>query len=374
MIRKLFKFIITLIVLVVLAAVIFMVMPFTPKEDPDRLGGYDNVIGNNVSMSKVTTTINQIALLGAHDAFSSGIKMSSGVNTNEDGIIRNGFVNTFGKGLIVKFTKTQNASAKQLLFAGVRYFDVRVTLIDGVYYCVHSLLSGELKEYVKDITEFLKNHPKEFVIFDIQHFYTPNGSNGELPDADYENLYKFLEQEGLFEYINYTALEAELGPGALTYLSVTNVGTKGGVVLLSKNNNYDKRILKRDGDAPKEGVASQTIRSRWHDCNSTKNLVKGIEEEYNTITTSNGLYNGVFRINQAQLTAMQNDISVIRSIFRWSLLHMSKKHNAELVKDKERFMRWLNAMPIFMVDYSQSTKGDFNKLANEYIAEYNRNI
>ena len=65
---------------------------------------------------------------------------------------------------------------------------------------------------------------------------------------------------------------------------------------------------------------------------------------------------------------------IIKSLCSWSILEMAKSFNYKLVQDEQRFTKWLEAMPIFMTDYTTSNQGDFNKLANEYIMAYNKNL
>jgi hypothetical protein len=62
--------------------------------------------------------------------------------------------------------------------------------------------------------------------------------------------------------------------------------------------------------------------------------------------------------------------SVLRNVFGWSLLNLAENHNAKLVAHPD-FFKWLAAMPVFMVDFVNSEKGDFNELVNQKICEYN---
>lgn len=64
----------------------------------------------------------------------------------------------------------QMLSVKQQLLAGVRYFDFRITKYRCALYGEHGLFTRQLKRYLKDIDEFLIEHPKEVVILHFQRF------------------------------------------------------------------------------------------------------------------------------------------------------------------------------------------------------------
>ena len=53
---------------------------------------------------------------------------------------------------------------------------------------------------------------------------------------------------------------------------------------------------------------------------------------------------------------------------------MARNFNTKLISDKDEFMAYLDAMPIYMADYVTSNKGNFNKIANEYIMEANSKL
>ena len=109
-----------------------------------------------------------------------------------------------------------------------------------------------------------------------------------------------------------------------------------------------------------------------HETNSIKELLDGINSEYNYLIDNP--YEDVLVVNQAQRTAFLNNAKIINSLFKWSLLDMAKNTNRELIKNKDEFIRNLSVMPIFMVDYATSNAGNFNKLVNEYIIEYNKSL
>ena len=326
------------------------------------------------SITNQDAKVVDIKMLGAHDAFTEGIKMNSKPNEIEGGIVTNKAVNLLAKGLVVRMTKTQNVSADAMLKAGVRYFDVRATKIDDKYYATHGYIGKEIIEYVKEIVDFLGSHDGEFIIFDLQHFYTQSGSNYDLELADYQsfleymNTYKNDKNKSFLDYVHYDTSIDNLSD--LTYKKV--IGEDAGIIILAKCGN-NKFIYKRDNDANRvEDRTYSSIRSYWHNDNRTKKMLSSMEEEYNFIKTHD--YQNILRVNQAQKTGFFTDLKILRSLFSWSLLDMASFFNQKMISNKDAFMKYLDAMPIYMADYVTSNRGNFNKLANEYIMEANKNL
>ena len=143
--KKIRKFIGFILLLLILVIILILQIPFSFVNSKPNTE-YDNVL--STSITNMNAKIVDIALLGSHDSFSDGIKYSSKSNTNEGGITNNKIVSTVAKGLVVKMSKAQVCSAKEQLYAGIRYFDVRITKIDGIYYTCHGYLSNKLEIYL----------------------------------------------------------------------------------------------------------------------------------------------------------------------------------------------------------------------------------
>lgn len=358
-----------LVILVLLILTLFMPFSFVSKKAKNN---YEFIMKDSIENKNALVT--KIKMLGAHDSFTEGIKLSSKPDPNETGIATNKYVNLFAKGLVVRMSKTQNVSATTMLNAGVRYFDVRVTKVDDKYYVCHGYLGKDILDYVKEMVDFLGNHDGEFIVFDLQHFYTADGANYELAKEDYEaffdyvNNYKNDKNKSFLDYVHYNANADSLSN--LTYEKV--IGENAGIIVLAKEDGLSYAYY-RDKDASyKEGRTYYSIRSFWHEDNNTSRILKGIEEEYNYIKEKG--YEGIFIVNQAQKTGFILNQKMIRSLFSWSLLDMARDFNSQMIKDKDRFMKYLDAMPIYMADYVTSNKGDFNNLACKYIMEANKNL
>lgn len=65
-----------------------------------------------------------------------------------------------------RWSKTQEFSVKLQLQNGIRYFDLRLASKIGSdeLFFVHGLYSCEVKDVLKEINEFLNEHPKEVQI------------------------------------------------------------------------------------------------------------------------------------------------------------------------------------------------------------------
>lgn len=316
-----------------------------------------------------------IAMLGAHDAFSSDISFSSEVNKNETGIVTNKLVGFLAKGFVKRMSKAQTANAMQLLMSGVRYLDVRITLVDGEYYTAHGLISNTLEYYLKDVVEFLGTHPGEVIVFDIQHFQTPTGSSNP---EEFSNLFAYMKTvknsqgKSIFDYVYYANGISQIPLSELRYSTATNGKTTAGAIVLAKIIGFSS-VYARDGQTL-EGYAdnSKTIRSLWHETNSYDVLAKGIEKEVEFVK-NNGIKD-VFVVNQAQLTGFVGEFNLLKSLFKWSIMDMAANSNAKLIQDKDTFMKNIEYLKIFMVDNATSTKGDFVHKVNQYILEANAKV
>ncbi len=350
------KFSATLGVIITLLAIV-MYIPRTA-----RIGYKNDKYANILKDANIAadTRVVDIAMLGAHDAFSSNINLLSAPDSAESGIVKNKAVNAVFKGGLVRVLKAQQDGAKVLLNRGVRYFDVRISYVEGEWYTKHGLLDTNLFYYLKDIYDFLENRPQEFVILDVQHIYTGESNIKEF--LNYLIDLRFVGNPlGLNDFIHHTSA---IPLNDLLYFDVLGP-THGGIVLL----------LKDDGSAD---VAQKTlfyerndaIRSKWHNKRYVRDIVPLINEEAAYLKTLAD--SDFFRVNQAQLTPdyLKDPLGTLG---RWSLINIAATSNAKLLNNKA-FDEWLSVMPIFMVDFANSRYARFNTRVNEKIIEYNRNL
>lgn len=317
---------------------------------------YVNIMGE--SELSQTTRVVDIAMLGAHDAFSDKITTKSKMNPaeTEDSFIGNKTFLTFADGIVSRLSRAQVSGADTLLKKGVRYFDVRIAFVDNEYYTTHAFLSDKLEIYLKEVIAFLASNPSEFVIFDIQHAY--------LGDKNFEDLFNYIDSvevngRSLLSFVNYDP--TTIGLGALTYGEVTSNG--GGAVILAKTEQTEAMRY--------HYVYKDSIRSYWHEKNVKSELIKGIESEYANLTENASEYKDMLRVNQAQLTGTFGGDTIFNTIFGWSLIDMANGMNKELIKH-EKFKEWFKAMPILMVDYADCPSS--NAIMNDAVIEYNKGL
>ncbi len=352
--KKIRKIIGFLFLFIFLLLVMVLVSPFSFTFSTSKKGNYHDVMRRSLSEHE-DRLITEVAMLGAHDAFSSEIGFTSKTDPAEEGIASNKVLNKVLKGMIVRQSRAQKSNTAILLSSGVRYFDVRLSNVKGTWYTKHALISDTLSNYLKPMIKFLSENPGEFVIFDIQHCYYGASDYNGLIDALKEITYN---NQSILDFLNY--LPTTIPLSLLTYRLVTLGGNKGGIIILAKNEttnysyNYDT-----------------SIRSIWHNKITDEEMFAGISAEYEYLTNHKFETAGKLVVNQAQKTAQINN-QIMNTIFGWSLLDLANNFNYKLASHPD-FKKWLTEMPIVMVDYADSKKGDFNKKVNELIISYNQN-
>jgi len=368
--KKIFKRISIIVSFVLLSAILFVLVfgkaGFSFSGYTEDGNDYSDVIASGVENKNPRVV--DIAMLGAHDAFSSRISKNSPIDPGEaeDSILRNKTVGFFADGLFARLSKSQRGDATDMLENGVRYLDVRLSYIEGTWFTKHALVSDELSYYLEDVIDFLADNPGEFIVFDIQHVY--------LGEATFDDLFTYLDtfevnSQSLLDFIHYDPTAIALGD--LRYNDVTVNGTESGVVLLAKTEHsptLQKHYVRGDGDT--EGSTVISIRSLWHNTSNGRKMLNGIREEYENIRSTDD-YDNVFRVNQAQKTGVISGPDLIDTIIGWSLVDMASYFNSRLVRQAD-FTDWFSAMPILMVDYAISNRGHFNSTANLAIIAYNQ--
>lgn len=348
------KGLLCLLILLVLLVVFIGQAQFDFTKDVYTENDYSNIMRDNITGNP---RVVDVVMLGAHDAFSNNISKQSDVDPHEDAdaIINNRVARMIGGGMFVRVAKAQKSSAYDLCVRGVRYFDVRITRYSDDWYTMHGLISDELAVYLEDIVRFLSETEGEFIVFDMQHSYVADSSMAELLRHIDSVRYN---GKSIFDFVRYDPTEIPLGE--LRYEDVVNGGS--GVVILAVAQQYP-------GCGFYEYETS--MRSVWHNKNDKNEMLALINEEYMTLVNNPELDRDKFRKNQVQMTGKYSGTSIFRTIFGWSLLDMANNFNAELLDDPN-FMDWFSVLPIFMTDYADSMKGDFNDRIIEAVNEFNR--
>jgi len=348
--KTLFIIALTLLPLSLLAFFLFSGATLTPN--PHNHVDFSRVIRDNVAPN---TRVVDIAMLGAHNAFTHQINTRSAVapyNTNP-------FVNTttsrIAPGLISRLMLAQKSCVSGLLMYGVRYFDVRITPYNGGWYTHHNLISAPLEAYLTDIIDFLYANPGELIVFDIQH--------AQLGGRLYSELWEFIADVrsnglSLFDFVNFDPFNTLLGE--LTLGQATRYGAA--VIILAKTPALPSLF---------HYEYYTSIRSHWHNRIRTAEMLEDIQGEYDFLSQHFNNFANMFRVNQAQTTPVFSGARNVAATLRgWSLLRHNARHNVELLHHED-FANWLYVMPIFMVDFADSPVGGFHAGVMEIINAHN---
>jgi len=138
--------------------------------------------------------INQIPLLGSHDAGSCDVDSDSppckGYLTHSGH-----HIHRMPKGSDITSARCQSATIKDQLRYGVRYFDLRIAKQDGAYWIEHMWMStplfGEGGVFAQ-IKDFLREHPQEVIILHMQELYS---DTGRMNKDEAEAYFQLVKQE-----------------------------------------------------------------------------------------------------------------------------------------------------------------------------------
>ena len=104
---------------------------------------------------------------------------------------------------------------------------------------------------------------------------------------------------------------------------------------------------------------------------SSAGIAEGMEELCEEARTHPDYYKDALRVMQIQSTPTLEDIWDTAGA--WSLVRYAKKHNVEMISNPN-FGKWMEYMPIVLVDFVTSANGDFNRRINQIITAYNENL
>lgn len=296
----------------------------------------------------------EIALLGAHDAFSYDIDINSVVDNKSSEGLMQGFIGRLIKGFSVRQSKTQTVSVQDLLKSGVRYFDLRVSYNESedLYYTVHNYFSTPLTLVLSQIEQFLEEHPTEFIIIDLQHAYGVDYQS----ESDFLTIDSYFDESGVYDY-TYPKTGKPLN--LITYGDLTKESTKAGLMIFSKFQESNEYFWDYETN----------IRSNWANKDGFTEVYDFLQSESKYISDNPDLLNQL-RVMQAVTTMEMSLEGVFNSFKFWSLLNRAESFNQFLVNE-ENFQDLLDYLPIVMVDYASETK--FNERIMEIIIDYNQN-
>ncbi|MDR1939748.1 MAG: InlB B-repeat-containing protein [Clostridiales bacterium] len=310
---------------------------------------YSNIMANSIFNKNIRVV--DIAMLGAHDAFTHNIASGNQWNPVDPNFLQYG--SSFGafegtvKSVTARLSKAQSLGASDLAKNGVRLYDVRLVHSNGVWYTEHGLISSTFESYLRDALQFMYDHPRELIVFDIQRVYT-NGSSLQA-------LYNFIDSvkheaggRSLFDYVPYNASTKPLG--SLTYGDA--VTDKAGAVVLMADS--------EDGEDGFDNIINNSkvyhrnggnVIAPWANTDDINTLMTYIDTQYNSDFSS---HSNRLRINQAQRTpqfSYSNPASLIALLSGETLLQKGKASNDVLITQPNLINgNWFNVLPVMWVD------------------------
>ena len=276
-----------------------------------------------------------IAMLGAHDAFTHEIDIFSPVdNKSAEGLMQ-GFVGKLIKGFSIRQSKTQVVSTEDLLKSGVRYFDMRLSFNEEEeqYYTVHNYFSSPLNEVLSGIENFLSTNPGEFLIIDIQHVYGVDYDSLE----DFEEVYQYFDDASLTQYTYQNNIKALKD---ITYGDITQNKSTSGLIIFSKFQSSNSYFFDYE----------TSIRSSWANEDEFPKIVEFLDNESLYIQENPTILKGI-RIMQAVATMEMSATGILRSFESWSLLGRARDFNQYLL-EYENIENLLDSMPVLMIDFT----------------------
>ena len=345
--KKIFKIFLVLLIFII-SLLLVINIPIINLSNKTSEIDYSNWMSENLSNDQL---IVDIAMLGAHDAFSNEINIFSKLDPYEDNGIMKGFTGLLVKGFIVKQSVTQVAKAQDLLSKGVRYLDVRLTYTDNKWYTKHNYLSSDFESVASQIVDFLSNNEGEFLILDFQHI-----SGLDYSNIDDYNIFKtMLDSYGLLDYA-YTVNNLS----TLNYGELTNNGTKSKLIITSKFDHSSIEVLNY----------SDSVRSNWADSDDFEYILEFIKEDASLVQEDN--INDKLRVMQGVVTMQMDQTGLVNALTSWSLINRAKNFNNYLIESRD-FVLLLDNLPIIMVDYSNTNYLLFNDNVMELIIDFNGN-
>lgn len=119
---------------------------------------------------------------------------------------------------MMSYAETQSSTIYEQLIMGVRYFDLRVRLVQGRLVIHHGLANGDsLLNVFKDIKKYVKEYPSQFFILDIRY-------EGDIALEISELIKENLDIEN-------DALPASTRVGNLTMGSARETATKYAIIM-----------------------------------------------------------------------------------------------------------------------------------------------
>jgi hypothetical protein len=122
----------------------------------------------------------RVALPGTHDSGTYGMTATSALDPyNEGARLRVATAaervarqrGSSARALTALWSQAQDLNVTDQLGAGIRYLDLRVSLVDSTYVLSHVLVAGTLDDALQQVLVFTQCNPDELIILDVNHVY-----------------------------------------------------------------------------------------------------------------------------------------------------------------------------------------------------------
>jgi hypothetical protein len=124
--------------------------------------------------------LSRVALPGTHDSGTYGMSAQSALDPYNEGararvveaVDRVAQQRGISAGpLMLGWSQAQDLSISDQLHAGIRYLDLRVSLVDSTYVLGHVLVCGTLGDALQQVLVFTQQNRSELIILDVNHVY-----------------------------------------------------------------------------------------------------------------------------------------------------------------------------------------------------------
>lgn len=371
--------IVTFAVIVTVFMCVFCYDTSTVSDSGNLDGNYMTVLADIDGIVEADPRYVDIATLGSHDAVTDKIKWNAPLDLNEEGGVLD-TIEPISIGVQYRFSKTQTVGLGAQLAQGARFFHIKCTDYYGTWYGSHARLCGKLDSDLNEVLQYLSTDEAKGEIVSLLFQPTYFGEDATLDTLSaYIDSVKY-DGKSLFDYIHMYEVDVyDEGNGAkrigeLTYNELTQNGTEPGVVILYRRENG--RFLTHwngNSELTKKCFDMDSCSDhQWHSAIGSDRIIKKINESCDRIA-SDITAPSKLRINQTQASMSIGRIGdLFELVSAWSLLGFASRHNLRLLNN-ENLDRWLTYMPIFQVDFCNSSNGNFNQKINERIKAHNQN-
>ncbi|PAA63746.1 hypothetical protein BOX15_Mlig019097g1, partial [Macrostomum lignano] len=200
----------------------------------------------------------QLALPGSHDSFASSFDLNRSLGPDSPELLLALLNNRLGRRLVLRWSKTQSLSLLRQLESGIRYLDLRVALIKGQFYLLHSLVAISVPDALDEVATFVAAHPAEAVLLDFNHFYSMDS----------------LSDMRAFQQLLISKLGRRLSPPASEVPSLAQLRSQNQSVLAFQASQFDRSEL------PALWESGTWMPSPWPNTTDIGEMVAALDRTY----------------------------------------------------------------------------------------------